>query len=208
MSHNVEWRDVRTMFESMGEVVEEHNGNAKITRNGRTLSLRPMAPSFVADSATLMKIRHFIQSSHASEAESAPKGETLVVVIDHHEARVFRSEQRGSVPEKVVPYDPHGFGKHVHNLHDPAAGQHHPVPRSYFEDVAKSLGDTGEILLFGTGTGGGSAMNEFLDHLHREHRDLFERVVGVEVVDETHLTEAQLLVKAREFYADPLVTTV
>ena len=43
-----------------------------------------------------------------------------------------------------------------------------------------------------------------MEQLHAElkhhHRDLARRVVGSVVVNETHLTENQLLARAREFY--------
>ena len=44
-------------------------------------------------------------------------------------------------------------------------------------------------------------MEQLLAELKRFHKDLAQRVVGVVVVDQPHLTEDQLLAKAREFYA-------
>ena len=200
MAHNVEWRDISSMLQALGEMEEAHNGNTKFTRNGQTLVLRPGGSGDGADPSSMMKIRHFLRASD-KKIESASPGEQFLVVIDHREARIFKSERSGTAPEKIVPHDPHGFGQHVHNVHDPAEGQHHPVPKSYYEAVAKSLEGATEILLFGTGTGGGSAMNVLLDELHKNHRDLFDLVIGSQVVDETHLTEGQLLALAREFCA-------
>ena len=42
----------------------------------------------------------------------------LLVVIDHQEARVYRTEVHGAVPERLVPFDPHGFGRHLHSAHE------------------------------------------------------------------------------------------
>jgi hypothetical protein len=44
-------------------------------------------------------------------------------------------------------------------------------------------------------------MDQLLAALKRDHPDLARRVVGSLVVDEAHMTEDQLLSKAREFYA-------
>jgi hypothetical protein len=44
-------------------------------------------------------------------------------------------------------------------------------------------------------------MDRLLAELRRHHADLARRVVGSIVVDETHLTEDQLLAASREFYA-------
>ena len=38
-ARNLGWRDVRSMLGELAEVVEEPNGNLKMTRNGQTLAL-------------------------------------------------------------------------------------------------------------------------------------------------------------------------
>ena len=40
-SGNIEWRQVRSLLEAVGDVAEEHNGNLKITLGGETEVLRP-----------------------------------------------------------------------------------------------------------------------------------------------------------------------
>jgi hypothetical protein len=44
-------------------------------------------------------------------------------------------------------------------------------------------------------------MDELRGQLNRHHGDVAKRIVGSIVIDETHLTEGQLLAKARECYA-------
>ena len=61
-----------------------------------------------------------------------------------------------------------------------------------------------QLLIFGTGTGKSSEMEQFVVWLNVHHPDLADRIIGTVVVDERHLTESQLLAKAREFYATPL----
>ena len=156
--------------------------------------------------AELMKIRHFLASSSSEQTPAFPSGKNLLVVIDHREARIFESEISDSAPIKLTPYDPHGFGRHVHNIHDHAKGQHHPVPKSFFEGVAKHLKGVDHVLVLGVGSGGGSAMNELMAELWENHKDLFEHVIGSEAVDEQHLTENQLLAKARDFYESRFIS--
>ena len=200
MSHNLEWRDLRSMFQSLGAMVDDHNGNVTVTRNGHVLVVHPDTINHATNPSSLIEIRHFLRSSASDTLQSVPAGDHILVVIDHREARVFRSELQGSTPEKIVPYDPHGFGQHVHNLHEHSHGQHHPVPNSFFEAISKTLQGANQILLFGTGSGGGSAMQELITFLHTHHKDLFEHVIGALTIDETHLTEGQILAKARDFY--------
>jgi hypothetical protein len=129
------------------------------------------------------------------------EGEHLLVVIDHRQARVYRNELHGSVPQRIAPYDPGGSGRHLHYVQDDSNGQRRPDRRSFYEDIAKTLRGAEQILVFGGGTVAGSAMEELLAQLKRHHADLASRVVGSMVLDETHLTEDQLLAKARDCYA-------
>lgn len=128
-------------------------------------------------------------------------GSHLLVVIDHRQARVYKTELHGSVPQKITPYDPGGFGRHLHYVQDDSSGQRKPDRRSFYEAIAKTLQDAEQILIFGAGTGASSAMEELLAQLNRHHGDLANRVVGSVVLDETHLSEDQLLARARDFYA-------
>jgi hypothetical protein len=126
----------------------------------------------------------------------------LLVVIDHQEARVYRTEVAGAVPERIAPYDPYGYGKHLHSAREWTDGKRQPERKSFYEAVAKTLQGAGQILLFGSGTGRSSAMEMLVADLTAHHPDVAARVVGTVVVDAHHTTEGQLLAKARAFYAE------
>ena len=68
--------------------------------------------------------------------------------------------------------------------------------------MARALHGPGQILVFGSGTGKGSEMTQFMGWLKIHYPDVARRVVGAVVVDEQHLTDGQLLAKARTCYAD------
>lgn len=126
----------------------------------------------------------------------------LLVVIDHHEARVYRVEVRGVVPERIAPYDPHGFGRHLHSAQEWTDGKPRPERKSFYEAVAKTLRGAEQVLVFGSGTGKSSAMDVLLADLKAHHPDVAGKVIGTVVVDAHHTTENQLLARAREFYAE------
>jgi hypothetical protein len=204
MPHNLEWREVWSMLGAMGDTktVEEQNGNLKVMRNGQTLVLHRSRTKVLADKRELMHIRHFLERSGAPVPASAPAGTHLLVVIDHREARIYDTEMHGSVPQRITPYDPFGFGRDLHYNQDDSNGQRKPERKSFYEAVAKTLHSAKQILMFGTGTGASSAMEQLLLDLKKNHHDLAERVVGSIAVDEHHLTNDQLLAKARELFAE------
>jgi hypothetical protein len=202
MPHNLQWRDVWSMLNAMTDAVavEDTNGNLKVVRNGQSLILHRPRGKDLADKKELMLVRHFLERSGAPVAPPATPGAHLLVVIDHREARIYSAELHGSIPHRVVPYDPFGFGRDLRYNQDDSNGQRKPEQRSFYEAVAKTLQGAKQILLFGTGTGASSAMEQLLLDLKEHHHELAERVVGSIAVDEHHLTEDQLLAKARNMF--------
>ena len=128
-------------------------------------------------------------------------GPHLLVVIDHHEAKVYHTEVRDAVPETLVPYDPNEYGRHLHSAHEWTDGKRLPERKSFYEAVAKTLHGAEQVLIFGSGTGRSSAMEMLVADLRAHHKDLADKIVGSVTVDAHHTTENQLLAKAREFYS-------
>jgi len=212
VSHNLEWRHVLALFRELGEVAEEPNGNLKVTVHGEVLVLRPARTKDVAETEELMMLRHFLERTDPlgrttpTPAATAPATHWLVV-IDHREARIFRSEMRGALPQTILPHAPDDFFRHRQDSKEFSRGKEKPDPTSFFAPVAQALQAPGPILVFGTGTGTSSEMAQFIAWLNIHHKELARRVVGAVVVDEHHLTADELLAKAREFYASPQTAT-
>ena len=131
-----------------------------------------------------------------------------LVVIDHHEARLFRSELHGAVPQIIMPHEPDEFFRHAQNSQNLSRGKERPDPNSFFVPVAKALQASGPILIFGTGKGHSSEMEQFVVWAKHHHPELAKRIIGSVVVDENHLTVDQLLATAREFYAHHALASV
>src|SRR5580700_10032807 len=132
-----------------------------------------------------------------AKTDAAPH---LLVVIDHHEAKVYRTEVHGAVPVSTAPYDPHGYRKHLHSAHEWTDGKRQPERKSFNEAIAKTLRGAEQVLLFGGGTGRSSAMEMLFADLKAHHADVADKIIGTVVVDAHHTTEDKLLAKAREFY--------
>jgi hypothetical protein len=208
MPHNLQWREVWSMLSAMADAaaVDDEKGNLKVTRNGQTLVLHRPRGKDLADKRELMQVRHFLERSGAPAAggTAAGAGTHFLVVIDHREARIFKTELHGAVPQRITPYDPFGFGRDLRYTQDDSNGQRKPERKSFYEAVARTLAGAERILMFGTGTGASSAMEQLVVDLKAHHRELAKRVVGAIAVDEHHLTEDQLLAKARDFFAASL----
>jgi hypothetical protein len=200
-AHNLEWHDVRSLLAALGDVADGQNGALQVTRNGHVMNLHaPKQKDICADD--LPEIRRFLDhSSETAISQPVARATHLLVVINHHEAKVYRTVFQGTLPESLVPYDPHGHGQHLHSRNEETDGKRQPEKKTYYEALAATLRGAQQILIFGNGTGDSSAMEQLLAHLKQNHHDVVEHVVGCVVIDAHHLTEGQLLAKARDFFA-------
>jgi hypothetical protein len=202
IARNLAWRDVCSMLDAMTDVVQEkHDATLKVSRNGRMLLLHRPLRKNISDVQELMDLRRFLEQSILPSPQPRAAGVHLLVVIDHRLARIYKADLHGSMPQRLLPYDQSGAGRHLHHGEEDSNGQRKGDRRSFYQAVAKTLLDAEQILLFGSGSGAGGAVAELMRELQRSHKNLAARVAGVVVVDHTHLSEDQLLAKAREFYA-------
>jgi len=201
VARNLSWRDVRSMLEELGEVAVQPNGHLKVICNGKTLVLHPDHDRTVTDIDELMAIRHFLKKIGEDTPTAQEHGMHLLVVIDHHEARVYKAQLHGTAAQHIAPFDPHGVGRYLHNVQDESNGQRKPEQKSFYEAVIKTLEGAEKILIFGSGTGASSAMEHLVAELKRHHGDLARRIVGAVTLNQQHLSEDQLLAEARAFYA-------
>ena len=149
IAHNLQWHDVRSMLDALAEVTEEHNGNLKFTRHGEVLILHPPKHKDLSDTKEVMQIRHFLERSSVPKLpDPTEDGTHLLVVIDHREARIFKTELRDSVPVSITPYDPDGTRRHLHSVDDEANGQRQPELKSFYEAIAANLKGAEQILIF------------------------------------------------------------
>ena len=151
----------------------------------------------VSEIDELMKIRQFLVRSEDAAAEPVPPLDRWLLVINHHVARIFRTLTLGSIAENILPRDPEDRSK------DFARGGEKPNVDNYFALVAAALKGAGQILVFGSGTGTANEMEQFGAWLNIHEHELAGRTTGFLTIDEHHLTDGELLAKARDFFARP-----
>jgi hypothetical protein len=208
ITHNLSWHDVFGMFRQLGTVETEANGNIKVTRNGQVMILKASQSKDVGEADEVMALRRFIKLTEAIPSNSDGAEVHWLLVIDHHRARLFRTEMSGSVPKQILPHEPTEYFRQAHHSRDFSRGKEKPDPNTFFEPVAKELMAGGQILIFGSGTGESSEMQNFAAWLREHHPEISRRVLGTIVVDESHVTDGQLLKKAREFFEETKAASV
>ena len=201
IAHNLQWKDLRAMLIAISDTTEDHDDKMKFSRNGLTLTVHPPKHKDFSDVGELMKVRHFLDGWKTPEVASNDGGSTMSVVINHREARIFKSDRHGSVPERIVPLDADGTHRYLHNVDNGDNGQRKPENAAFYNAVAKALAPATQILILGSSTGASSAMDHLVAELKRLHPGVAERIAGTLVVNEPHMSDDQLLAEVRSFQA-------
>lgn len=126
-----------------------------------------------------------------------------VILIDHHGARFFESaitpgglEERGH----LEPKDPHGFRRHVeHRKEADYSGQRVPEADEFYDRIAERVRDASSIVLVGDSKGKSSAVHYLLGYLKAKHKEVGDRVAGVEDADLSAITLGDIEKIARRY---------
>lgn len=195
LPRNLHWNDVVELIGKLGTI--EPHGDAEfafVVGSQRAFFKRPSAHSL--EVSEVSRLRRFLREAGQGGAPSKPvEPVRMVVVIDHHLARVYQ-DLDGSRPEDkeaVRPYDPHGFHRHlIHRKEAHYQGERVPEEPSFYEEIAKDLIPAEEIALIGHGTGKSSAVEFLAEYLKKHHATIYDRVIATEVADLSALTEPEI----------------
>lgn len=201
ITHNLGWHDVLALFRHLGTVEVEHNGHTKLTRNGQTLVLHPHHSKDVAGTEEVLILRHFLERSDILPATPAAAALHWLLVIDHQGARLFRSHEHGVVPQHFGSHDAQTGYRNTPHGENVTRGHETVGQKEFFAQIAAALHACERLLIFGTGTGTGSEMEQFVHWLTLHHADLSQRIVGTQKVDESHLSNDQLVTRSQHFQA-------
>ncbi len=165
-----------------------------------------------------MAFRHMLSRHGWSPADTGvvsrdetvtPASTDLLVVIDHHEARVFQLDINAADQgdHVIKPYDPHHFLHHFSHKDQPREhGQRSPKDQSFYERVADAVTIGARIVMVGHGEGHSNAAHHLTEYLRKHRPETFQKVVCEVVADLASLTTPQLLKLGRRALTPELET--
>jgi hypothetical protein len=215
LQHGVRVSQVEALFRALGAEVSERDDRRLHIRlpNGAETWIRLACgvgqPDL--DAEAVMRVRRFLEEAgvrpdHPEVDPASPRGDQshrLVLHLNHHQSDVFRLE--GSEVEHAVlrPHGLWGSGQKLTHRHDrDGAGQRAPIDADYLARITAAMADADVVLLLGHGTGASDMRQVLLHHLETHRRDLLDRIVGIETLDDAGMGEAQLLAIAREHFGN------
>jgi hypothetical protein len=206
-AHNLEWMDVVALIEKIGTARQEADDKFAFEVGGEHYRMRKphtkdLTGSEVAD------LRHFLQRagwSPSAPSQAAPRPEppppTLMVVVDHHGAKIYRIEPESGDASKreIMPYDPHHFLHHLtHKEQLRERGQRAPEDPSFYMRIGDALAAGGRIVVVGHGTGKSNAAQYLTEYLRTHHPETYQRIVREIAADLSATSTPQLLALAEQ----------
>jgi hypothetical protein len=206
-AHNLEWTDVVALIEKIGEVEEKSNSEFAFKVSGeRYMTRKPHTKDLTG--SDVAELRHFLVTAGWSAdgppqpvAASNDLHPTLLVVVDHHEAKIYHilNGAEDAARQEIKPYDPHHFLNHLaHRDQDREQGQRAPEDPSYYKEIAQALSVGGKIVVVGHGTGNSNAAHHLVEYLYSHDRETHQRIVGEVVADLSSVTTSELLEIAKQ----------
>jgi hypothetical protein len=213
VSHNIEWREVLSLLEAIGDVTEEHNGKFKVAVGGETETLhRPngkdVGEQMVVDLRRLLAAAGITaeglrERRDVAEQPAAPEPRGhAILVIGYHGADIYPTDASDSAPTRIVPEDATGRLRKMHHRANNPDGWYGEIPQSWYAELDEALKPAAQILIIGNGKGHSNGMLKFTQYLAQHDHDLMTRIVGSIESDGENLTEAEILAIAREFYGE------
>ena len=202
VAQNIDWDDALALLEVIGEV--EHKNNDKwLFQIGdeHQLMHQPHGKDLTGDEVS--ELRKFLQRAGwsgqgelSAAAASSVLTPSLMVVVDHHEAKIYHiaTDAHDATQQQIRPYDPHHFLHHLaHKDQDRERGQRAPEDPGFYVRISAALAGAGAIVVVGHGTGHSNAAHHLSEYLQKHAPETYARVVREVVADLSAVTPAQLL---------------
>jgi hypothetical protein len=207
--HNLSWMDTLHLLTHLGSAEEKADGKYSLMIEGQHLIFHKPHGKHL-DAREITDLRHYLasagispQNPYGTAPATEPQTVDVVVLIDHHGAKLYRldlsSTQAG---EAVKPYDPHHFLHHLHHREElREQGQRAPEDLTFYDRIAEALRDADRIVLLSHGTGESNAAQILAERLEKHHPNVYARIVRRAAVNTSAMTEAEIIAYARQALA-------
>jgi hypothetical protein len=208
--HNLSWMDTLHLLTELGSAEVKADGKYSLTIKGRHLIFHKPHGKHL-DAREITELRHYLASAGVSPQNpygtlpaAEPDTVDVVVLIDHHDAKLYQVHLASTQPgETVRPYDPHHFLHHLHHRDEEREqGQRAPEDLTFYDRIAEALREADRIVLLSHGTGLSNASQILAERLKNQHPDVYARIVRQAEVNTSAMTEAEVLAYARQALGD------
>jgi hypothetical protein len=207
LSHSLSWREVVSLMTAIGAAEEKPNSEFLFRAGDESLNIKkPHTKDLTGPD--VIDLRHFLtragwspDAPAPSRAHDAAEALSLIVVIDHAGAKVYRIDRLADDKHGVTAYDPKHLLHHFERkTHDADRDETYPADERFFEDIAAALAAGGQIVVIGHGKGQSNEADHLSAYLKTHHSGTYARIVRRIVADLPHLTTPELLQLGRQAF--------
>ncbi len=200
LAHNLEWREVVSLMESIGSATEKRDGEFLLQAGDQHFSMKKPHGKDVAGAA-VMALRHFLtRAGWSPDAPPATDAQNTspnsIIVIDHAGAKIYQvaiSSGGGSGHAIAVEHSKHVLHEVDPKQHDADRDERYPDDERFFEAVVGAIAFGGSIVIIGHGKGQSNEADHLRTYLAKHHKNIAARVVREIVADLPSLTTPELL---------------
>jgi len=207
LAHNLSWREVVALMRAIGGANEKQNGDVLLHVGSEQLSMKTPHTKDLSVS-DIMDLRHFLTRAGWSPDAAAPPpdasrseadAESLIVVIDHASAQVYRIDLFADDADGVTAHDPRQLLHHLERKqHDEDRDETYPADDRFFEEVSAAVSTGGPIVVIGHGKGQSNEAAHLTAYLKRRHPETYLRILREIVADLPRLTTPERLKLGRD----------
>jgi hypothetical protein len=202
-SHNIEWHDVLALLTHLGSAEERHGGGYTVTIGAERITLaRPHGHDLVDDE--LRQVRAFLARAGLAPDGAAPAPAPAdrenwgIVLIDHHQARLFAPGDVGgrhAALHIIRPNDDDGSRRKVTHRqgNDDHDGGRASEDDDYYRRIALELAECQRVVVFSDGKGRSNAGDYLLAYVHRHDPALAARILVNAACDIAHTSDDQVV---------------
>lgn len=219
LQHGLRGSRVEALLVSLGaelELLSGHRLQVRLPDGSNTWIHAAQGPHHSClDEEAVLRLRRLLREAGITpehpEAVSAPErgdqGRRLVIRLDHRGATGWALQPGPDAEALALAPLPAGAlwagDQNLSHRHErDLAGQRAPLDHAYLEQLSAAIAAADAVLLLGHGHGQADVRGLLLAHLRRRHPSLLERIVGVVTLDDTALSDAELLALARDHFGN------
>lgn len=202
LTHNLSWREVTSLFETIGIAEHRHNGELVLGMGDGQIFMKPahgkdLAATEVMDVRRLLVRAGFAAKASEPVTRAGSAAPDVMVIIDHDGARIQVLD--ADSPATAAVETQHLRHQHIDRKHhDADREENYPADTRFFEAVAVAMPAIGRIFVIGHGKGQSNEASHLIAYLAQHHQDIDARISGNIVADLPHLTVPQLVKLARD----------
>lgn len=196
IARNIKWQELIPGLTSIGIVYSDKKGSHQhFTPNGHTVTLGH-AEHDNLDAEEIVKLRHFISTSAATQNETPDLSQDIIIAIDHHQAIVFHAPGTALEARTEHHADTSQIKSRVLHKHptSPPFNDNGPdIDNSYYNAMINEMSKARRIVILGHGTGTSNAASQLIAKIFNKNPGIARRIAAIQRCDLEAMSEPQIV---------------